>query len=135
MTEGQELDLAGRIIGLATKVHRTLGPGFLEGVYENALCLELQREGLVFERQKALRVLYEGVVVGDFVSDLVIEGELLVELKAVTMLVPVHEVQLVNYLTATGVENGLLLNFGAASLEFKRKYRTYRAPKARDLVL
>jgi len=72
MTEEQELDLAGRIIGLAMKVHRTLGPGFLESVYENALCLELQREGLVFERQKALHVQYEGGRRRDFVSDLMI---------------------------------------------------------------
>ena len=135
MSADKELDLAGRVIGLAMKVHRVLGPGFLESVYESALCIELQRGGIAFERQKALCVLYEGAVVGDFVSDLVIEGKLLVELKAVVTLVPVHEVQLVNYLTATGVEDGLLLNFGAASLEFKRKYRTYRAPKAKELVL
>ena len=135
MSADKELDLAGQVIGLGMKVHRVLGPGFLESVYESALCIELQRGGIAFERQKALYVLYEGAVVGDFVSDLVIEGKLLVELKAVVTLVPVHEVQLVNYLTATGVEDGLLLNFGAASLEFKRKYRTFRAPKAKELVL
>jgi GxxExxY protein len=135
MDRERELDLAGRIIGLAMKVHRTLGPGFLESVYENALCIELQRAGLVFERQKPLCVLYEGVSVGDFSTALIVEKTLIVELKAVAALVQAHEVQLVNYLTATGTEDGLLLNFGGPSLEFKRKYRTYRAPKARELVL
>ena len=135
MSEERELDLAGRVIGLAMKVHRKLGPGFLESVYENALALELTRAGLPFERQKPLQVHYEGVVVGDFAADLLIEGTLIVELKAVSAIAPVHEVQLVNYLTTTGIEDGLLLNFGAASLEFKRKYRTYRAPQAKDLVL
>ena len=134
MTEERELDLAGKIIGLAMKVHRILGPGFLESVYENALAVELERSGFAFERQRLLQVHYEGVVVGEFTADLVIEGSLIVELKAVAAIVQAHEVQLVNYLTATGIEDGLLVNFGAASLEFKRKYRTYRA-RAIDLVL
>ena len=129
------MDLAGQVIGLDMKVHRTLGAGFLESVYENSLCVELPREGFVFERQKPLRVLYEGVVVGDFTADLVVEGGLIVELKAISALAQAHEVQLVNYLTATGIEDGLLLNFGSPSLEFKRKYRTCRVPKAKDLVL
>lgn len=135
MSEERELDLVGKIIGLAMKVHRRLGPGFLESVYENALAVELDRGSFLFERQKSLQVIYEGVVVGDFASDLLIGGSLLVELKAVSAIAPAHEVQLVNYLTATGIEDGLLLNFGSASLEFKRKYRTYRAPKAKELVL
>ena len=129
------MDLAGQVIGLAMKVHRTLGVGFLESVYENALCVELQHEGFTFERQKALRVLYEGVVVGDFNADLIVETTLIVELKAIVTLTQAHAVQLVNYLTATGLEDGLLLNFGSPSLEFKRKYRTYRAPKTAHLVL
>jgi len=135
MTEDHELDLAGKIIGLAMKVHRALGPGFLESVYENALAVELQRAGFVFERRKLLRVTYEGVVIGDFIADLVVENSLIVELKAVSAIVPAHELQLVNYLTATGIEDGLLLNFGAASLEFKRKFRTYRPPRVKELVL
>ena len=135
MTEERELDLAGEIVGLAMKVHRVLGPGFLESVYEKAVAVELERSRFVFERQKPLRVFYEDAVAGEFTADLVVEGSLIVELKAASAIVPAHEVQLVNYLTATGVEDGLLLNFGAASLEFKRKYRTYRTPKARELVL
>lgn len=135
MSQERELDLAGQVIGLAMKVHRTLGPGFLESVYENALVVELSRAGLRFERQKFLQVHDERVVVGEFVSDLVVEGSLIVEMKAVAALAPVHEVQVVNYLTATGIDDGLLLNFGGMSLEFKRKYRTYQAPKAKELIL
>ena len=135
MSEERELDLAGRIIGLAMKVHRTLGAGFLESVYENALALEMSRAGFRFERQKPLLVHYHRVVVGEFVCDLLVEGSLIVEMKAVTALVPAHEVQVVNYLTATGIDDGLVLNFGGPSLEFKRKYRTYRAPKAKELIL
>ena len=135
MTEERELDLVGKVIGLAMKVHRTLGPGFLESVYENALVVELERNNFSFVRQKPLRVLYEGVVVGEFVADLVVEDSLIVELKAVSTILQAHEVQLVNYLTATGTEDGVLLNFGAASLEFKRKYRTYRPSRVKELVL
>ena len=135
MNENQQLDLAGQVIGLAMKVHRTLGPGFLESVYQNALSVELERAGMSFERGRPLSVSYEGVVVGDFTPDITIEGSLILELKAVSALARVHEVQLVNYLTATGVEDGLLLNFGAANLEFKRKYRTYRPAKEKNLIL
>lgn len=135
MTEERELDLAGKIIGLAMKVHRTLGPGFLESVYENALAFEMGRAGLAFERQKSLRVLYEGVLVGEFTADLFIEESLIIELIAVSAIAEVHEGQVVNYLTAAGMDDGLLLNFGSPSLEFKRKYRTYRAPRSKELVL
>jgi len=135
MSEERELDLAGKIIGLAMKVHRALGPGFLESVYENALAVELERNGFSFERQKALRVIYEDVVVGEFTSDMLVEDSLILELKAVSAIVPSHEVQLVNYLAATGTKNGLLLNFGATSLEFKRKYRTYRPSRIKELIL
>ena len=135
MTEERQFDLAGEVIGFAMRVHRTLGPGFLESVYHNALSVELQRAGISFERQTPLCVLYEGVVVGQFAPDMTIEGKLILELKAVSALARVHEVQLVNYLTATGIEDGLLLNFGIEKLEFKRKYRTYRPPKEKPLIL
>src|SRR5436190_19015320 len=82
MTEERELDLAGKIIGLAMKVHRTLGPGFLESVYENAFAVELERSGFPFVLQKPLQVFYEDVVVGEFTADLVVGGSLIVELKA-----------------------------------------------------
>ena len=119
--------LTETIIGCAMNVHRTLGPGFLESVYQKALMHELGKVGLRVECEKAIQVHYDGVVVGDFAADMLVEGVVMVENKAVQALAPAHEVQLVNYLTATGVEIGLLLNFGAEKLQFKRKHRTYRA--------
>jgi len=125
----EEESLTRTIIGCAMKVHGTLGPGYLESVYEQALAHELHKAGLAVECQKPIQVLYDGVVVGDFVADMLVEGRVIVENKAIQALAQVHEVQLVNYLTTTGVEIGLLLNFGAASLQFKRKHRTYRAKR------
>jgi GxxExxY protein len=119
-----QYDLAGKVIGLAMKVHRTLGPGFLESVYKNALAYELKRNGFNVEAEKSLQVNYEDIVVGTFAADLVVNDELILEIKAVQSFAVGHEVQTVNYLTATGMNHGLLLNFGAKSLEFKRKYRT-----------
>ena len=116
-------DLTGTIIGCAMKVHTKLGFGFLESVYENSLAHELRKAGLKVEQQVPIKVYYDGIIVGDFLADLVVNGEVILELKAVQNLNPIHEVQLVNYLNATGKETGLLMNFGAKSLEFKRKYR------------
>src|SRR6266404_5092490 len=105
------------------KVHRQLGPGFLESVYRNGLAFELRRAGLAVELDKHITVKYEHVIVGDFIADLVINDILICELKAATGLSKADEIQLVNYLTATNHDFGLLLNFGAASLQFKRKHR------------
>jgi len=127
-----EYDLAGKVIGLAMKVHRTLGPGFLESVYQKALIYELVKAGFNVESDKLIQVRYEGVVVGDFKADLIVNDELIVELKAVSSVVVEHEVQLVNYLAATGKDIGLLLNFGGRSLEFKKKFRN---PKIEDIPL
>ena len=125
--------LTEKIIGCAMKVHGTLGPGFLESVYQNALAYELRKAGLKVECEAPLQVLYEGIVVGSFFADICVEGVVLIENKAVQSLAAAHEVQLVNYLTATGIEVGLLLNFGADRLEFKRKHRTYK-PKPADTM-
>jgi GxxExxY protein len=119
-----EYDLAGHIIGLAMKVHRALGPGFLESVYQKALLYELVKAGFKAESDKLLQVRYEDVVVGNFKADLIVNDELIVELKAVAGIVVEHEVQLVNYLSATVKDMGLLINFGGRSLEFKKKFRT-----------
>ena len=119
-------DLTQTIIGCAMTVHRALGSGFLESVYQHALAHELRKAGLLVECERRVSVLYDGVVVGDFFADMLVGSEVLVENKAVRDLVPAHEVQLVNYLTATGIEVGLLLNFGSERLQFKRKLRTYR---------
>jgi GxxExxY protein len=116
-------DLNGQVIGLAMKVHRTLGPGFLESVYQKALLYELAKAGLQVESDRLIQVRYEGAIVGDFKADLIVNAELIIKLKAVSSLVVEHEVQLVNYLTATGKDIGLLINFGGRSLEFKKKFR------------
>lgn len=122
----EDRELTSIIIGCAMTAHSTLGPGFLESVYERALAHELRKRGLRVECQTPVEVRYDNVVVGNFIVDMWIENRILVENKAVQTLSVSHEMQLVNYLAATGIEIGLLLNFGAGSLQFKRKYRTYR---------
>ena len=117
--------LTQKIIGCAYKVHNTLGPGFLEKVYENALRIELEKLGLRVRQQEPLSVAYEGHVVGEYYADLWVDERVVIELKAAQTLVKQHEVQLVNYLAATGVESGLLLNIGP-SVEVKRKFREYK---------
>jgi GxxExxY protein len=116
-------ELSGKIIGCAMKVHRTLGPGFLEAVYQRALRLELSKQGLSAEMEKPIEVTYEGETVGTYVCDFLVSDKVILELKAIEQLAKAHEVQLVNYLKATGINVGLLLNFGGTSLEFKRKHR------------
>ena len=118
-----DYDLAGKVIGAAMEVHRCLGPGFVESVYENALAIESEALKFTAERQKPIEVKYKEQCVGNFVADLVINQTLIVELKAVQTILPIHEVQLVNYLTATGLDEGVLLNFGSESLQFKKKFR------------
>jgi len=117
--------LTERIIGCAYAVHNALGPGYLEKVYENALRIELEEAGLSVTQQQPIPVHYHGQVVGDFYADLMVEGSVIVELKAIQSLAKEHEVQLVNYLAATGIDDGLLINFGS-SVEVKRKFRQYR---------
>ena len=118
-------DLTQKIIGCAYKVHNTLGPGFLEKVYENALRIELEKLGLRVQQQEPVNVEYEGQVVGEYYADLWIDGRVVVELKAVQVLAKEHEVQLVNYLTATRIDHGLLLNLGS-SVQVRRKFREYK---------
>lgn len=115
-------DLTYKVIGSAYKVHNTLGPGFLEKVYENALILELKKLGIHARQQVKLPVLYEGQQVGLYFPDLWIENKLIIELKAILTLSPEHEMKLVHYLAATGINDGLLINFGT-SVQIRRKYR------------
>ena len=119
----KEYDLCGQIIGAAMKVHSTLGSGFLESVYQNALMWELLKAGLHAETGRAITVRYDGQIVGTFTGDLLVNESLIVELKATQSMAKAHEVQLVNYLVATGIDEGLLLNFGAERLEYKKKFR------------
>ena len=116
--------LTKKIIGCAYTVHNTLGAGFLEKVYENALKIELEQAGLAVTQQEPIKVHYQGHLVGEYFADLWVENQVIVELKAVHALDRMHEVQLVNYLTATGINTGLLLNFGP-SVQVRRKFRIF----------
>jgi GxxExxY protein len=117
------------IIGCAYKVHNTLGRGYLEKVYENALKIELEKQAFKVEQQFPIPVFYEGVNIGDFYADLLVDSTIIIELKAVETLHARHEAQLVNYLTATQIDDGLLINFGSSSVQIKRKYRVYKKSK------
>ena len=115
-----EENISRSVIRCAFEVSNELGTGYLEGVYENALCLELDQIGLEYQRQKKIQVNYKGQLIGDYVADLIIERCLLIELKAVSRLNKAHEAQLMNYLRATGISVGLLLNFGTNRVGIKR---------------
>ncbi|HYN78307.1 MAG TPA: GxxExxY protein [Lamprocystis sp. (in: g-proteobacteria)] len=108
------------VIGCAFSVSNALGVGFLESVYANALCIELADQGIAFAREASLQVRYKDRIVGNFAADLVVDGRLLVELKALKQLTSDHEAQVMNYLRASGLGVGLLLNFGAPKLEIRR---------------
>lgn len=128
----EDEELTKKVIGCAFKVHNSLGSGFLEKVYENALRIELSGAGLRVEQQIPIQVYYQGEIIGDFVSDLLVEKRLVVELKAIEKLTKLHEAQLVNYLTATGLDIGLLINFGK-SVQIKRKYKNFK-PKMNQKI-
>ena len=113
-------ELTEKIIGATFEVSNTLGCGFLEKVYENALCINLQKKGFSVEQQFPINVYYENQVVGEYIADLFIEGKIIVELKVAKELDDVHKAQVINYLRATGVKTGLLINFGKSKLEFRR---------------
>jgi GxxExxY protein len=108
------------INGAVFEVNSVLGAGFLEKVYENALLIELQRRGLNVESQVPLKVSYKGEVVGEYYADIVVEGQVILELKAVEQLQKIHEAQLLNYLQATGFKVGLLVNFKHPKADVKR---------------
>ena len=116
-------EITHKIIGAAYKVFNQLGFGFLESVYQKAMCIELIKTGLKVEAEKALKVYYDNQIVGDFYVDLFVEDQIVVELKSVKSLAKEHEVQLVNYLNGLNKEIGLLINFGPTGVEVKRKYR------------
>jgi GxxExxY protein len=113
-------ELSGRILAAAVEVHRALGPGFLEGIYQKAMEVALGHRGLAFERQKEIHVFFEGVDVGLHRLDLLVEAQIIVELKAIKAFEEIHYAQLRSYLKATGLHVGLLLNFSAPTLAIKR---------------
>lgn len=117
--------ISQQVIGCAYMVSNALGAGFLESVYENALAIEFSRQGIDFARQLPLRVSYRDESVGDFYADFVVEQKLIIELKALNRITAEHEAQLLNYLKATELNVGLILNFGTPRLGVKRIVRNY----------
>jgi GxxExxY protein len=115
-------EITEKIIEAAFTVHRILGFGFLEKVYENALVIELENRGLKVDQQKSLRVYYKEQIAGEYILDLLVEDKIIVEVKALKQLIEIHEIQLLNYLKGCNLQVGLLINFGP-SVEIKRRYQ------------
>jgi GxxExxY protein len=118
--EYPERELTGKILEAAFAVHNTLGAGFLERVYANALTIELRRGGLACSQEAQLKVTYRDTIVGDYIADVIVDNRVIIELKACASLDPGHSAQLMNYLRAAGIRVGLLLNFGRPKLEYRR---------------
>lgn len=123
VVERMDDPFTSRIIGCAIQVHSGLGPGFIKSVYHRALAIELTDAGITFRSQVPLDVLYKGRPAGSFLADIVVEDRLLLELKAMDSIQSVHELQVVNYLNATGLNVGLILNFGRPTLQIRRKFK------------
>jgi len=113
-------ELTREIIGAAMEVHSVLGAGFIESVYEESLAIEFDLRKIPYERQKPIDVIYKGRVAKHFVCDFIVYDKILVELKAIKIIYDIEKAQVLNYLKGTGLNLGLLLNFGASSLEYKR---------------
>jgi GxxExxY protein len=118
-------ELTYKIIGCAMKVHNTLGNGFQEVIYQRCLAIELDKASLEFLREKEMPIFYENILVGTRRVDFIVAEKVLLEMKALAKLEDVHLAQGLNYLTAYQIEKGLLINFGAVSLEVKRLYRKH----------
>lgn len=121
-------EITKKIIGAAYSVHHYFGFGFLEKVYENALAIELRKNGLKFEQQIPIKVYYGDEIVGEYVADFLVENKVLVELKSMKKIEEAHHSQIINYLKALRLEVGLLINFGP-DIEFKRKILTVKSPR------
>jgi len=118
-----EEQLTQQIIGCAFNVYNVFGFGFLEKVYENAFRIEMELQGLKVEQQIPIAVYYKGEIVGNYCADLLVENKVLIELKSIQTIVREHEVQLVNYLQATGIDIGLLINFSPSTVQIKRRLK------------
>ena len=117
--------LIRKVLGCGYRVHLTLTPGYLEEVYKKAMMIELADAGLHAQEEVKIQVSYKGHIVGNYSADIIVENRLIVELKAVEHLTKAAEAQLVNYLTATGIDDGLLINFGTEKYDTRRKFRIY----------
>jgi GxxExxY protein len=118
-------DITRRIIGCAFEVGTQLGIGYLEKIYENALVHEMRKRGLHVQQQVPLQVIYDGVVVGEYVADMIVEETVLVELKSVPAIIDAHMAQCLSYLKTTGLSVGLILNFGTPRVQTKRLVRNF----------
>ncbi|MBW2605692.1 MAG: GxxExxY protein [Deltaproteobacteria bacterium] len=119
----QHKGITEKIIGCAYHVYNKMGFGFLESVYEKCLLIELQKEGLRAKSQQPIILRYDDAIVGEFIADIIVEDTIILELKSVRRIIKAHEMQLVNYLVATGKPVGLVLNFGENKVEVKRKVK------------
>jgi GxxExxY protein len=115
--------LTEKIIGCAISIHRVLGPGFLENIYHRALAHELDKAQIPYLSEAPMQVMYDGIVLGDYIADFLVDKRVVIELKAVDVITKAHEIQLVNYLTAIRYDVGLLINFGGSRIQVKRKFR------------
>ena len=115
--------LTSKVLAACFEVSRELGAGFIESVYENALLIALRQKGIAAEAQVPLKVTFRDEIVGDFYADILVEDKIIIELKAAKALAPEHQAQLINYLKATGIEVGLLINFGKPKLEYRRLHK------------
>jgi GxxExxY protein len=122
-------DLTGKIIGCSMEVHSYLGNGFQEVIYQRALKIEMEHQGLSFSREHEMQIKYKGIDIGTRRVDFFVEEKVMVEIKAVIQLEDVHLAQAINYLEAYGLEIGLLINFGSTSLQFRRLVKPIRASK------
>ncbi len=113
-------ELSYKIIGLSMEVHRELGYGFLEKVYENALMILFEEKNIKAEQQKQIIIKFHGKEIGNYISDLLVEDKIIIELKVVTKIKDIHRAQVANYLKATGKKLGIIINFGNEKLEFER---------------
>jgi GxxExxY protein len=130
--------LSERVIGACIEVHRNLGPGLLESIYEECLCRELALKQLAFERQKTIPIAYKGTLLDQpYRADLLVQGKLLVEIKAVDVLLPIHAAQAVTYLRVTGLESALLVNFNAMTIRdgLRRLWRNPKSSRSPDLFV
>ncbi len=119
-------ELTGKIIGCALEVHKALGNGFQEVIYQRALAIEMTQQGLKFSREHEMDIFYKGIKIGNRRVDFFVEEKIMVEIKAVIQLEDVHLAQAINYLEAYGLEVGLLINFGSRSMQFKRVMKPAR---------
>lgn len=120
MNEFLYKELSYKIIGLAMEVHRELGTGFLEKVYENALMVLLEENNIKAIQQEAIKISFRGKIIGDYIADIIVDDKIILELKCTSKIIGIHKAQLANYLKATGKKVGIIINFGNKSVEIER---------------